>query len=418
VATGKITKRSVDAVTASSSDLFLWDEDLRGFGVKTTPAGKKVYLLQYRLGGRGFATKRMTIGTHGSPWTPASARDEAERLLVLVRQGKDPASDRDEKRRQSVDLAFDAYSLKFLAEYGRTAWRSSTYDNAESYLRRYVTPILKKRPLPSLRRSDLSSIFDALPASKPALPRNVFAQIRKLFAWAVERGDLERSPLEGFKGPGTVASRDRVLSDEELRLIWLGAGDLGYPFGTLVRFLIITGQRRDEVAAISWPEVKQDSSEWFIPAGRAKNRTAHTVPLSAAAVLILSKRAGADRWPKKGLIFTTTGENPVSGFSKAKARLDAIIGKLNDGEPIAGWRIHDLRRTLATGLQRLGVRFEVTEAVLNHVSGSKSGVAGVYQRHDWKQEKRDALDAWARHVEAVVAGSDKTNVVSLADRRA
>ena len=419
MATGKVTKRTVDAVMLAAADQFLWDEDLRGFGLKTTPAGKKVYLLQYRLGGRESTTKRMTIGTHGSPWTPASARDEAERLLAFVRQGRDPAAERDERRRVAVDLAFDSYATKFLQDYGKATWRSSTYDNAESYLRRYVTPVLKKKALPSIKRSDLSVIFDALPANKPALPRNVFAQIRQLFGWAVERGDIERSPLQGFKAPGTVASRDRVLTDEELRLVWLGASELGSPFGPLFQLLMVTGQRREEGAGVDWRELHRAAAEWSIPAGRAKNGSAHTVPLSRLADSILSARAqGVDVWPKKGLVFTTTGKTPVSGFSRAKARLDETIAKLNENEPLEPWRIHDLRRTLATGLQRLGVRFEVTEAVLNHVSGSKSGVAGVYQRHDWKQEKRDALDAWARHVEQVVAGSDKSNVVSLADRRA
>ena len=418
MATGKVTKRTVDAVKQAGADQFLWDEDLSGFGLKTTPAGKKVYLLQYRLGGRGSSTRRMTIGTHGNPWTPASARDEAERLLVLVKQGKDPAADRNERRRAAVDLAFDAYVAKFLHDYGKKAWRPRTYVVAESYLRRYVTPILKKKPIPLIRRSDISAVFDALPSSKVALPRNVFAQVRKLFAWGVERGDIERSPLEGFRGPAVVASRDRVLSDDELQVVWLAAGDLAYPFGTLIQLLIATGQRREECAGISWTEVDQSRSEWVIPANRAKNRTAHNVPLNALAVAVLDLQAKDGEWPKKGLIFTTTGVTAVSGYSRAKARLDELIAKRNDHEPFAPWRLHDLRRTLATGLQRLGVRFEVTEAVLNHVSGSKSGVAGVYQRHDWKQEKRDALDAWARHVEAVVAGSDKTNVISLADRRA
>ena len=418
MAKGKVTKRAVDAINPAAADQFLWDEDLSGFGLKTTPADKKVYLLQYRMGGRGSSTRRMTIGTHGSPWTPASARDEAERLLALVKQGKDPAADRNERRRASVDLAFDAYVAKFLEDYGRKAWRPRTYVVAESYLRRYVTPVLKKKPIPSIRRADISAVFDALPASKFALPRNVFAQVRKLFAWAVERGDIERSPLEGFRGPATVASRDRVLSDDELQAVWLASGDIAYPFGTLFQLLIATGQRREECAGITWAELNQAQAEWVIPASRAKNRSAHTVPLNALAVALLDLRGMDGKWPKMGLIFTTNGETAVSGYSRAKTRLDKLITKRNDDEPLAPWRLHDLRRTLATGLQRLGVRFEVTEAVLNHVSGSKSGVAGVYQRHDWKQEKRDALDAWARHVEQVVAGTDKTNVVSLADRRA
>ena len=418
MATGKVTKRSVDALRAGPADQFLWDDELRGFGLKVTPAGRRVYLLQYRLGGRGSSTRRMTIGVHGSPWTPAGARTEAERLLILVRQGKDPADEKAERNRIATELAFDSYSLKFLKDYGKPNWRDGTYGNAESNLRRYVTPILKKKPLPNVRRADISAVFDALPSVSPALPRNIFALVRKLFGWAVERGDIDRSPLEGFKGPPNVASRDRVLSDAELKLVWHGAGRLGYPFGTITRFLLVTGQRREEVAAMGWRELSQLTGEWNIPAGRAKNGSAHTVPLNALALSILNERAGKEHWPKKGLIFSTTGDTPVSGFSKAKARLDMLIAEANEDEALDPWRLHDLRRTLATGLQRLGVRFEVTEAVLNHVSGSKSGVAGVYQRHDWKQEKRDALDAWAAHIERVLNGSDVTNVIALAERRA
>ncbi|WP_293942546.1 site-specific integrase [Sphingomonas sp.] len=418
MAGGKVTKRAVDAIRPGSKDEFLWDEDLSGFGLKVTPAGRKVYLFQYRLGGRGAPTRRVTIGVHGNPWTPAGARDEAERLLVLVKQGKDPAAEKEERRRMATDLAFDGYVTKFLTEYGKPHWRSGTYTNAESALRRFVTPALKKKALPLIRRSDISAMFDALPSASVALPRNVFALVRKLFAWAVERGDIDRSPLEGFRGPPGAPSRDRVLSDEESKLVWIAACQLAYPFGSLVQFLIATGQRREECAAISWAELNQAQAEWMIPASRAKNNSAHTVPLNALAVALLDARGKDGKWPKKGLVFTTNGETPVSGYSRAKARLDKLITEANDDEPLAPWRLHDLRRTLATGLQRLGVRFEVTEAVLNHVSGSKSGVAGVYQRHDWKQEKRDALDAWAAHIDRILNGADVTNVIALAERRA
>ena len=418
MATGKVTKRTVDAIKPGAKDQFVWDDELAGFGLKVTPAGNKVYLFQYRLGGRGSDSRRMTLGRHGSPWTPLSARAHAKSLSALVDQGKDPADEKKERRRVAVELAFDSYAARFLADYGKKNWRPATYASAESNMRRFVTPVLKKRPLTLIRRSDVSAIFDDLPDGKPALPRNIFALVRKLFAWAVDRGDIERSPFEGFKGPPNVASRDRVLSDDELRLVWLGAAELGYPFGTLVQALMVTGQRREEGAAMDWRELNQPSSEWTIPAVRAKNGKAHLVPLNPLARTLFDARASDGDWPKKGLIFTTTGKTPISGYSRAKARLDRQIAELNDGEAIAPWRLHDLRRTLATGLQRLGVRFEVTEAVLNHVSGSKAGVAGVYQRHDWKQEKRDALAAWAAHIERIVADVEDSNVIALADRRA
>jgi integrase len=418
MASGKIIKRNVDAMRPAAKDQFLWDDELRGFGLKVTPAGGKVYLVQYRLGGRGSATRRVTIGSHGNPWTPQAARREAERLLILVKQGGDPASDKVERRRVAADLAFDAYADRFIGDYGAKAWRPGTLDNATRNLRLYVKPVLKKKPLPDLRRSDMSAIFDALPAGKPALPRNVFALVRKMLGWAVERGDIERSPLEGFKGPPNVASRDRVLTDDELKWIWLASIDLGLPFGALTRLLLVSGQRRDEAAAMDWRELNVKAAEWVIPAERAKNGKARVVPISALAVSIINEVAKGEQWPRKGLVFTTTGNTPVSGFSRAKRRLDDLVAKQAEQEEVGNWRLHDLRRTLATGLQRLGVRFEVTEAVLNHVSGSKAGVAGVYQRHDWREEKRDALNAWAAYVERVVSGQDGSNVIALAERRA
>lgn len=403
MATGKITKRAVDAVAPAMVDQFLWDEELRGFGFKVTAKGARSYLLQYRMGGRGTPTRRYTIGKHGSPWTPSTARVEADRLLALVKTGIDPQAADRERQRIAVDLAFGAYLERFLRDYGQKAWRKSTFNGAASYLRRYVAPVIGKKPLPEIKRTDIVSIFDNLPSGHPALPRNVFDHTRKLFNWARERGDIDRSPFDGFKGPPNVPSRDRVLSDHELKLIWKASTGLGRTFGPMIRLLMVTGQRREEVAGLDWKELHRPASEWVIPAARSKNGKAHTVPLSEIAITQLDALAGGKEWPEKGLVFTTTGSTPASGHSRAKQRLDRLMSELLHGTDLEPWRVHDLRRTVATGLQRLGVRFEVTEAVLNHVSGSKSGVAGVYQRHNWKEEKREALSAWAAHVWKLVS---------------
>ena len=157
---------------------------------------------------------------------------------------------------------------------------------------------------------------------------------------------------------------------------------------------------------MSFEELDMASATWTIPAKRAKNNLAHVVPLSMPVMAELEALGAGSR--KAGLVFTTTGKTPISGVSKMKANLDKLMG-----EPVP-WRLHDIRRTMATGLQRLGVRFEVTEAVLNHVSGAKSGIAGVYQRHDWAEEKRAALDAWGRHVEALTSDHGEiSNVINL-----
>ena len=184
-----------------------------------------------------------------------------------------------------------------------------------------------------------------------------------------------------------------MLDDRELAAIWKAAGALGFPFDSIHRLLILTGQRREEVAGLSWSELDRGTALWTLPAARAKNNEAHLVPLAGRVVALLDGLANGSEWPTKGLVFSTTGKTPPSGFSKAKARLD---GKL---EGVGAWRVHDLRRTVATGLQRLGVRLEVTEAVLNHRSGSRAGIVGVYQRHDWATEKREALALWSAHLE-------------------
>lgn len=441
MATGKVTKLAVDAMKPGERDVFLWDagdKSTKGFGVKVTPSGSRVYVFQYRFGGRTAKTKRCTIGKHGK-WNPTSAREEAERLGRLVSQGVDPLTDMRERQRVAVDLAFKGYGERFLRDYVRGEWKAS-YVFAESILRLHVFPVLGAKPLPSITRSDLSDLLDRIPSTQAALRRNVFAVVRRLFRWAVGRGDIERSPLEGFEAPSNVASRDRTLDDDELVCVWRGAEALGYPFGPLFHLLIATGQRREEVAALDWKELDRAAAVWTLPAARAKNGLAHIVPLGPLAMAALDavatrnrKEEDADKpvvWPRRGFVFTTTGETAVSGYSRAKSRLDTAIAKVRQADALeqgtglldAGqldpWRVHDLRRTLATGMQRLGVRFEVTEAILNHVSGARAGVAGVYQRHDWRDEKRVALEAWDGFVTNLIRGQTATNIINLdANRR-
>lgn len=399
--TSKLTNRMVEAATAGGRDAFFWDSELRGFGLKVTPSGSKIYLVQYRMGGRGSPTRRYTIGRHGT-WSPQTARDEAVRLLREAESGVDPQSAAKAREYTEQDLAFDSYAERFLRDFGKRKWRPRTYSSAESNLRRWVIPVLRRKPLPSITRPDITSVFDKLPPGSPALPRNIFNLVRKLFSWSVERGDLNQSPLNGMPTPSAVTSRDRVLDDHELILVAAMAGDLNPPFGQFVRMLIATGQRRDEVSGMAWNELDQRTAEWRLPPARTKNNVKHLVPLNSIAMRELDALAGGERWPTNGYVFTTTGRSPVSGYSRMKRQLDALISLANGGRPIASWRLHDLRRTFATNMQRLDVRFEVTEALLNHISGSRAGVGGIYQRHDWGPEKADAVARWASKLHALV----------------
>lgn len=401
MASSLITKKLVDGAKPADRDVFIWDRDVSGFGLKVTPRGRKTYVLQYRLGGRGTATKRITIGRHGSPWTPELARREAKSLLELVKRGTDPMAAKRDRLRLSCENPFCQYLTHFLAVYGKRHWRPRTYASAESNLRRYVSPLLKNKSLLSITRTDLVAVFDALPKESAALPRSVYAHTRKLFTWALERGDIQRSPFEGMKSPPQGSSRDRVLTDAEIGLIWLASHDIEPTYGTFVRLLMLTGQRRDEVAGIRWEELNRSEETWTLPGNRTKNGLLSVVPLPEEAVRELDGITKG-RWPTVGYVFPTRGKSYISSFSSVKRQLDIAMGnKLSRREAdlrISPWRFHDLRRTFATGMQKLGIRFEVTEALLNHVSGSRSGVVGVYQRHEWSEEKREAIKKWASRI--------------------
>ena len=428
----RISKVSVDAATPSDAgDVTIWDDRITGFGLKVTPSGSKVYFFRYRISRPGRASKtaprKYTIGRHGS-LTPDQARRRAQELSALVAQGIDPRQQelsaiaaRDkaealviEQERVRRDLAFSRISGLWLEHYASDlVRRKSSVDMARLVVRRYLSPLLGERSMPAIARADLQSILDAIPADKRGMRRAVFAYASVLWGWALRRGYVEANPLTTMEKPPAPAARERVLSDDELVLAWRAADASLLIWGTFFRILILTGQRRSEVSGMRWEELDRKSAVWTIPPARAKNGKTHLVPLAAATLAQIDLAAGGPEWPRQGYVLTTNSRSAVSGISKAKAALDDTIAEMRGGEAIAHWRLHDLRRTVATGLQRLGVRFEVTEAVLNHVSGAKGGVAGVYQRHDWADEKRSALDAWAAHTQALVSGAQQTNVVRL-----
>lgn len=420
-----VTKRLVESAPVSGRDYFLWDDEVPGFGVKITAAGARVYVFQYRMSvpgkTRSMPTRRVTIGKHGE-LTPDLARRHAKQLAAQVVQGKDPrqmvldrfeaaaaARSRAEQEKQAEkELAFEKLAEQWLAEY-RLEHRPRSFEQAQSAIRKHVIPALQGQPLPAIRRAQLQRIIDDIPTQQPATRRTVYAYVSVFFGWAVKRGYIAESPTVAMLKPKVVKARERVLSDPELALVWRASLQLKQPLGAFYRLLILTGQRRDEVAGMQWDELDRASGTWTIPPRRTKNGVAQIVPLSAPSIAELAALAVGpppselqrlpSKWPTSGPVLSLTGKSPISCFSQAKKLLDDAIAELADQtNQLSPWRVHDLRRTLATGLQRLGVRFEVTEAVLNHVSGAKGGVAGIYQRHDWAEEKREALEAWSKKV--------------------
>lgn len=400
----RLSKRTVDSAVPAARDQFLWDCSRKGFGLKVTPAGRRIYILQYRMGGRATPTRRYKIGQHGSGWTPELAGKEAERLLVLVSQGIDPAEEKISKRYVSTELTFDAVADKF-EKIAFTTGRDRYREFVKSTLRKHLRPKLGKRSLPSVKGADIVAILDDIPSESIALRRNVYGVARRLMRWAKGRGMIEKNPLEGFDVPAAARSRDRVLQDNELKLIWVGSENIGTAFTGLVRLLLLTGQRREEVAALDWCELDRGKTEWLLPAARAKNGREHLIPLSKQVVAELDRVAGGSKWPSRGYVLTTDGgESRVSGFSKCKAKLDEQVEILldDDAAPVRPWRFHDLRRSAATGLQALRIPGDWIEAVQNRCKG---GVAGVYQRYAFADEKREALDAWGAHVANITANA-------------
>lgn len=408
----RITKRVVDTAKPGPRDAFLWDTDVRGFGVKVTPAGDRIYVLQYRTGGRGTPVRRYTIGRHGSPWTPDTARTEARRLLGLVAGGTDPAAEKSAARARAT-CPPDGLTWNGLIDVYAERKMAANRSGPETVrVLRVNFPTLADRRLEAITEAvAVAAVADIVAGRGPVMANRSLAYAKAMMTWAnapqnrVHCPGVAGNPFAAIGRPAPEQSRHRVLSDEEIRWVWKAADVLGYPFGPLVQLLILTLQRRDECSGLRLSEVDLPARLWTIPAERAKNGRAHLVPLSGPAMRIVRAVPVTD-----DLLFTHNERTPVSGFNWAKRRLDAEIACLRakaaeaKGEdptrltPMPHWQFHDLRRTGTTGLARLGVPPHVADKILNHSGGEISGVRQVYNRFDYLEERRAALEMWAAHV--------------------
>ena len=395
----KLTERSIEKLTCpeGSRDCMVFDSEQRGLAVRVLASGAKSYLAQYSVGKR---KRRVPLGSVQAI-SLAMARDATRAVMGQVAMGTDVASDRKAKNEAArVEALREKMTLSALvADWKRlhlSGKRASYAAEAPRALERAFASWWAK-PAERLDRTDVVRVLDGL---APSLRRAAGAYGRACFGWATKRGTLAANPFLGLPGLSTTERRDRVLTDDEVLAIWQAASTTVAPYGPIVRLLMLTGQRRDEVSGMTWAELSSDRATWTIPAERSKNDAASVVPLSKATKALLPDKRG------KGLVFPGEGGRPFGNWSKVKVALDKASG-------VTGWRLHDLRRTVATGLQRLGVRLEVTEAVLNHVSGSRRGVVGIYQRHDWAVEKRAALEAWAVHIANLLSPQVEGSMVTV-----
>ena len=375
----RLTDTSVKNLKPQSKRFEVFDAQVPGFGIRVAPSGRKTWIVFGRQHGR---RARATLGVYPQ-MSLAEARVAASEALKAMRDGEYTS---DKTSRLFEDVLKDWYD--------REQRQRKSFKQVENAIRLHVLPYLKGRDIQDIRKVDLVRIIDRV-ADRGALTQanRVRAFVTRLFNWACERDLIEFSPAASLPKVQGERSRDRVLSENELSAVWNTADQLGYPFGPIVQLLILTAQRRDEVAGMAWGELDLDRGTWSIGAERAKNGQAHTVHLSAPAQDILEK---IPRRSDSAFVFTTTGKSAASGFSKAKVRLDKLSG-------VTDWRLHDLRRTAATMMaERLELSHVVVDKILNHRSGAIRGVAAVYQRGEYLKERGQALAQWGSFVQKLV----------------
>lgn len=408
----RLTAQTVDKLQPTDRRQEIPDTLCTGLYLVVQPTGRKGWQVRYRHGGRH---RRMTLGAY-PVLTLAAARQRAREVLAAAAEGRDPAEEvraakapKPADDRNKVRVLIEQYDRRHLSNLRSRADVRRTLD-------RHVVAEWGERDIHEITKRDVIDLLDGIADSGRVTTANrVRAYVSKFLNWAVERDILDLSPATGVKPVAKEVSRDRVLSDDEIRWFWQAADTAGYPFGPMAKLLLLTGQRLGEVANMARDEIKGDN--WHLPAARVKNGRAHDVPLSKTVQGILEGLPViSDQF-----VFSTSGHSAISGFSRARANMTETMIKLASkeaGEPveIPHWTWHDLRRTCATGLARLGIPVRTTEAVLNHISGTGGGIVAVYQRHDYAEEKRSALEAWARFVTALVEGGTD-NVVQMAEAR-
>lgn len=395
-----LTTRSVEAAKPNvAKRLEIPDPALSGLYLVIQPSGAKSWALRYRYVGK---PKKLTLGK----WPlmgVSDARAAASEAIEALEHGTDPAAakQRAKANRRQTELSERDKIKTLVALYGKR--HLSTLKSGATVQReldRHVVAEWGDRDIQDITKRDVIDLLDEIADSGRIVTSNrVRAYLSKFFNWCVDRDVIEISPAINVKAVAKESSRDRVLSDDELRWFWAACEAEGQPWGALGKVLLLTGQRLSEVAGMTDAELQGD--EWHLPADRTKNKRPHIVPITGAVRDALDAIERVDG--PMGLYHTTNGRTPLSGFNKGRGYLADRMAEIASNEAgrhveIPHWTFHDLRRTAATTMARLGIPVRVTEAVLNHVSGTGGGIVGVYQRHDYSDEKRRALEAWAQFV--------------------
>lgn len=385
-----------------------YDTHLPAFGLRVSYSGTKAWFVMTRVDGK---LTRITLGRYPAV-SLADAREKARIVVVHAKAGADPRELKAEERRQRQkerQTTFENVAAMFMSNYVERELRPNTAREYRRILHGFDTQHWRSRPINSLTKLDIVELLSTIEErGAPAAANRGLAYLSKFLNWCLEQDLITANPAAGVRPLSAAHSRDRVLAEKELAWIWNALVEFSRPFGPLFQVLLLTGQRRGEVAGLRWEELRglhTSSAFWDLPAARTKNGQPHLVPLAPAVQDIVLEQPRVSAF-----VFTTTSSTAVSGFSKAKTRLDSRLTNecTTDGLPMQSWTLHDLRRTMVTVMnERLNVQPHVVEAVVNHTSGmAKRGVAGVYNRALYLNDRRDALLAWADYIDAIARRTD------------
>lgn len=379
----KLTTKFIEGQKPNPSKrLDFRDELMPGLVLRISTSGTKTFCLHKRINGK---MRRLTIGRF-PVMSLADARERVRQVLYEIEAGRfeDHTGIEVEAKRTLGDVIPD-YIEKHAKVHNRD-WKRK-----EALLAKFTT--LHGKRIGEIKRADVVKACDVISKTAPVSANRALAHLKHLMSWCVESGIIDASPIAGMKPRAKEQPRERVLTDDELGALWAVFGDEGYPFGDCMKLLMLSGQRRAEVAEMRWSELDLEKRLWTLPSMRAKNGKQHTVPITDAMLEVLRK---TPRFFNSDYVFTTTGKSPVSGFGRVKDRLDRALPE--GTEP---WIIHDLRRTMSTNMAMLGVPQPVTEALLNHKTGVVSGVAAIYNVYSYADEKREALETWNARIEEI-----------------
>jgi integrase len=413
-----------NAKPAPNRRIEIADGSTPGLRLVVQSSGAKSWAFRYER--RNGQAVKITFGpaAGSGALTLSEARTAASEARKLIAKGVDPAEYRKAERaaeaarieaeRRDALRIDDVIGEVLDRYYSRKVDGLKSAHELRRLLDKEVRGVWKGRRIHEIQRRDVIKLIENIAERGANTTANrTLANLRALFNWCIEKDLIQANPCDRVKPAKAETARERILDDKELRLLSLAIGEMDWPWKQFFGLALLTAQRREEIAAMEWGELDLNATPpvWVLPSRRTKNGREHAVPLASAVVDLLNgtpKIKGSDG-QYAPFVLTTTGGSPISGFSRAKASLDAKMLAIAQkeaaecGEPaekvtLAPWRLHDLRRTAASGMARLGVPVAVVEKVLNHVSGTFAGIVSVYQRHDFAGEKRQALTAWADHL--------------------